>query len=129
MLENCCYGYNETLVLRMVRGGEFGDLTLRRSEPTFTTSAMHALLKRQVKDCGAASEHTRIADGNLYPTHGLGPVAHYMDVNRGDRFDYAGLHELALRADCEQYRKDKLKPDDPRQKEALHATGDLNASA
>jgi hypothetical protein len=26
--------------------------------------------------------------GNQYPTHGLGPVAWYFDVNRGDRFDY-----------------------------------------
>ncbi len=26
MLENCCYGYNETLVLRMVHAGLFGDL-------------------------------------------------------------------------------------------------------
>jgi predicted dehydrogenase len=26
MLENCCYGYNETLILRMIHGGEFGDL-------------------------------------------------------------------------------------------------------
>ena len=33
-------------------------------------------------------------NGNLYPTHGLGPVAHYMDINRGDRFDIPGFDEL-----------------------------------
>jgi hypothetical protein len=27
-------------------------------------------------------------NGNLYPTHGLGPVANCMDINRGDRYDY-----------------------------------------
>ena len=27
-------------------------------------------------------------NGNLYPTHGLGPVANCLDINRGDRFDY-----------------------------------------
>ena len=27
-------------------------------------------------------------NGNLYPTHGLGPIAQYMGINRGDRFDY-----------------------------------------
>ena len=27
-------------------------------------------------------------DGNLYPTHGLGPVSQYMNINRGDRFDF-----------------------------------------
>ena len=26
--------------------------------------------------------------GNQYPTHGLGPVCQYMNVNRGDRMDY-----------------------------------------
>ena len=26
--------------------------------------------------------------GNWYPTHGLGPVAKYMDINRGDNFDF-----------------------------------------
>ena len=27
-------------------------------------------------------------NANLYPTHGLGPVANCMDINRGDRFEY-----------------------------------------
>jgi len=27
-------------------------------------------------------------NGNLYPTHGLGPVAQVLDINRGDRMDY-----------------------------------------
>ena len=27
-------------------------------------------------------------NGNLYPTHGLGPIANCLDINRGDRFDY-----------------------------------------
>ena len=33
------------------------------------------------------TEHTQ-RNGNLYPTHGLGPVANYMGINRGDRFEY-----------------------------------------
>src|SRR6187397_1229837 len=27
-------------------------------------------------------------NGNLYPTHGLGPVAQAMNINRGDKMDY-----------------------------------------
>ncbi len=38
MLENCCYGYNETLILRMVHAGKFGDL-LYGEEPIFTIYA------------------------------------------------------------------------------------------
>lgn len=26
--------------------------------------------------------------GNIYPTHGLGPVSQIMDINRGDKLDY-----------------------------------------
>jgi hypothetical protein len=32
--------------------------------------------------------HNLGVDGNLYPTHGLGPVAQCLDINRGNRFDY-----------------------------------------
>ena len=31
--------------------------------------------------------------GNFYPTHGLGPIAQYMNINRGDRFDYLNSME------------------------------------
>jgi hypothetical protein len=27
-------------------------------------------------------------NGNLYPTHGLGPIAQVMNINRGDKFDF-----------------------------------------
>lgn len=27
-------------------------------------------------------------NGNLYPTHGLGPVCQIMNINRGDQMDY-----------------------------------------
>ena len=32
--------------------------------------------------------HYARRNGNLYPTHGLGPIAQYMGINQGDRFDY-----------------------------------------
>ena len=33
-------------------------------------------------------QHALKRDGNLYPTHGLGPIAQCMNINRGDRFEY-----------------------------------------
>jgi hypothetical protein len=33
-------------------------------------------------------DHHATRNGNLYPTHGLGPMAWYMNLNRGDRLDY-----------------------------------------
>ena len=37
--------------------------------------------------CGGSS-NTRSERGNIYPTHGLGPVAQVMNINRGDKFEF-----------------------------------------
>src|SRR5262249_36854115 len=61
-----------------------------------------------------------------YPTHGLGPVANYMSINRGDKFDYL----VAMSSGhwgLEEYRKEHLAADDPRQKE-IYKCGDYNTS-
>lgn len=86
MLENVCYGRDELMVLNMVRLGLFGDVV--HGEAAY----IHEL-RRQMKDIDSGTGswrtqwHARM-DGNLYPTHGLGPVSQYMNINRGDRFDY-----------------------------------------
>jgi hypothetical protein len=35
-----------------------------------------------------AGKHAVERNGNLYPTHPIGPVGQWMNINRGDRFDY-----------------------------------------
>ena len=72
------------MVLLMVRAGLFGDLT-------HAACAYNHDLRTSVLDGGRrpiAAAKTSSATATCYPTHGLGPVAHYMDINRGDRFDY-----------------------------------------
>ncbi len=85
MLENCCYGYNETLVLAMVRDGLLGDLLY--GEGAYIHDLREELFGDKGEGLWRRGFHTK-RDGNLYPTHGLGPVANYMGINRGDRFDY-----------------------------------------
>ena len=87
MLENCCYGRTEMMVLNMVRQGLLGELV--HGEAGY----MHEL--REDRELLGPNgevrwrlEHMIRRDGNLYPTHGLGPVAQCMDINRGDQFDY-----------------------------------------
>ena len=86
MLENVCYGRDELMVLNMVRQGLFGELL--HGEAAY----IHEL-RWQMKEIDYKTGswrtfwHTK-RNGNLYPTHGLGPIAQYMDINRGDRFDY-----------------------------------------
>ena len=85
MMENCNYGERELMVLNMVRKGIFGEII------NGSCGYLHDL--RNYKLGGAYEGDWRIKhsidrNGNLYPTHGLGPVANCMDINRGDQFSY-----------------------------------------
>ena len=85
MLENCCYDFFELLTLNMARQGLFGEIV--HGEGAY----IHDLLegnfsKEKYYEMWRLKENFR--NGNLYPTHGLGPVAQTMDLNRGDKMDY-----------------------------------------
>ena len=85
MMENCNYGRMEMLAFHMVRRGLFGEIV--HAEGGY----LHDL--REIKFSKTGEGLWRRAwssklNGNLYPTHGLGPVANCMNINRGDRFDY-----------------------------------------
>lgn len=85
MLENCCYDFFELMTLNMARQGYFGEII--HAEGAY----IHDLLdlnfsKNGYQDMWRLKENYR--DGNLYPTHGLGPVCQIMDINRGDKMDY-----------------------------------------
>jgi hypothetical protein len=123
MLENCCYGYNETLVLRMVRAGLLGDLLY--GEGAYLHDLREELFSKQGEGLWRRTIHTE-RNGNLYPTHGLGPVANYMGINRGDRFDYLVSMSTPQRG-LDAYRKAHLDKGDPRWAER-YITGDMSTS-
>lgn len=82
MLENCCYGRKEMMVLNMVRQGLFGELI--HAEGGY----LHDLRKEIAM--GYERGHFRHAqnqhrNGDVYPTHALGPIAKCLDINRGNR--------------------------------------------
>jgi predicted dehydrogenase len=85
MMENCCYDRTEMMILHMVRRGLFGELL--HAECGY----LHDL--RELKLTDFYEGRWRIAhairrNGDLYPTHGLGPVAQWTDINRGNQFEY-----------------------------------------
>lgn len=85
ILENCCYDFFELLTLNMARQGWFGEIV--HGEGAY----IHDLLegnfsKDKYWNMWRLKENFR--NGNLYPTHGLGPVAQVMNINRGDKMDY-----------------------------------------
>ena len=85
MMENCNYDRPEMMVFHMARLGLFGEIL--HAECGY----LHDLRSIKFSETGEGlwrRAHAMVRDGNLYPTHGLGPVANVMDINRGDRFDY-----------------------------------------
>ena len=83
MMENCCWGRQELLVLNMVRQGLFGELV------HCECGYWHDITWEYVNDVGPVSErgwHNLRRNGDLYPTHGIGPIAKILDINRGNRF-------------------------------------------
>jgi hypothetical protein len=123
MLENCCYGYNELMVLNMVKAGLFGDLLY--GEGAYLHDLRRLLFEDRSEGLWRRFPHTRL-NGNLYPTHGLGPVANYMGINRGDRFDYlVSMSSPAKGLDA--WRAANVPKDSPKWKEK-YICGDLNTS-
>ncbi len=91
ILENVCYRRDVMAVLNMVRQDVFGELMHARC------GYRHDL--RGVKfnpgvtfgegargEARWRTQHSIYRNGDLYPTHGVGPIATMMDINRGNRF-------------------------------------------
>jgi predicted dehydrogenase len=123
LMENCSFGYNELLVLNMVRAGVFGDL--KHGGAAYNHDLREILFENRDEGLWRRAHHTQ-RNGNLYTTHGLGPVAAFMNINRGDKFDYLvamSTPEMGL----SKWREDHEPKDSPKWKER-YVTGDLNVA-
>jgi hypothetical protein len=83
LLENCNYGRDEMAILNMAKQGLFGELV-------HCQCGYEHDLRKSLTD-GYDSGHYRIhhylhRNGDNYPTHGLGPVAKLLNINRGNQF-------------------------------------------
>jgi len=87
MLENCCYDFFELLTLNMARQGMLGEIVHAEGAYIHDLSRDWNFNKKAYADMWRLKENIG-HNGNLYPTHGLGPIAQCMDINRGDRFDH-----------------------------------------
>jgi len=100
MMENVCYRRDVMAVFNMVRKGKFGQIV--HGQGGYQHDLRNVLFNDGVKAIGGGVEfgdkgfseaawrtdHYVNRDGELYPTHGLGPVATMMDVNRGNRITH-----------------------------------------
>lgn len=123
MMENCNYDRRELLFLNLVRKGMLGELI--HSECGYN----HDLRNHKVGDLYQGQwriKHSINRNGNLYPTHGLGPVAQCMNINRGNQFDFLVSMSSQSRG-LNLYAAEKLGPDHPFAKQK-YALGDVNVS-
>ena len=120
MSENCCYDRPEMMILNMVRKGLLGEVLhaecgyLHDLRATKFEAGNEGLWRRA---------HSEGRNGDLYPTHGLGPVAQCMNINRGNRF--VRLVSMSTKSvGLQRYAARHFGPDSPFAK-ADYALGDI----
>jgi hypothetical protein len=123
MLENCCYGENELFVLNLAREGVFGKLT--HAECAYLHDLRTVLFSLGTEGDWRRNYHWQL-DGNLYPTHGLGPVAQYLGVGRGDQFKY--LVSMSSQEMSLTHYRDEHQPNGGRHAKEKYICGDMNTS-
>ena len=123
ILENCCYGRSELFVLNMAREGVFGTLT--HAECAYIHDLREVLFHLN-SEGDWRREYHKTLDGNLYPTHGLGPVAQYMGIGRGDQFKHI-VSMSSLEAGLSRHLAEK-QPNEGRHAGEKYICGDMNTS-
>jgi predicted dehydrogenase len=129
MLENVCYRRDVMAVMNMVRQNVFGELIhlqggyqhdLREVKFNDGKSAYGGGAEFGEKGFSEAqwrTQHSVDRDGDLYPTHGIGPIAMMTNINRGNRFtqlvSYStkarGLHDYVVKTGGENHPNAKTK--------------------
>ncbi len=99
MLENVCYRRDVMAVLNMVRQGMLGEIIHLQGgyqhdlrEVKFNDGQQpygHGVEygDKAFSEAKWRTQHSVHRNGDLYPTHGIGPVANYININRGNRFN------------------------------------------
>jgi predicted dehydrogenase len=123
MMENCCYDRLEMLMFHLARLGVLGELL--HAECGY----LHDLREIKFSTEGEGlwrRAHAMARNGNLYPTHGLGPIAQCLDINRGNQFDYLVSMSTPPRG-LELYAREHFPESDSRRREKFKL-GDVNVT-
>ncbi len=91
ILENCCYDFYEMTALNMAQHGVFGEIIRGSGAYIHDLTAFWGAYwtnpnGSDKEDLGWRLKYNMENRGDVYATHGLGPVAQAMDIHRGDRF-------------------------------------------
>lgn len=128
MLENVCYRRDVMAVMNMVRQGIFGELIhlqggyqhdlrgVKFNDGKTNPGVGAEFGAKGFSEAQWRTQHSINRNGELYPTHGVGPVAMMIDINRGNRFtqlvSYAtkarGLHDYIVKVGGENHPNSKV---------------------
>ena len=129
MLENVCYRRDVMAILNMVRQGFFGELVHLQGgyqhdlrEVKFNDGVHpygHGVEfgEKGFSEARWRTDHSVHRNGDLYPTHGIGPIAHYININRGNQFTTLssfsskarGLHDYVVKKGGETHPNARVK--------------------
>ena len=118
LLENVCYRRDVLAVLQMVRAGLFGELIhlqggyqhdlravkFNSGDPAQPYGSGVEFGSKGFSEAQWRTQHSVERNGELYPSHGIGPCAMYTNIHRGNRFTHInafstktrGLHEYIV---------------------------------
>lgn len=128
MMENVCYRRDVMAILNMVRQGLFGELIHLQGGYQHDLRAVkfndgvhmygHGVEfgEKAFSEAHWRTEHSVRRNGDLYPTHGIGPVAQYININRGNKFvnlcsfsaKSRGLHNYVVKNGGENHPNAKV---------------------
>ena len=128
MLENVCYRRDVMAALQMVRQGIFGELVHLQGgyqhdlrEVKFNDGKQPygggvEFGEKGFSEAQWRTQHSVDRNGDLYPTHGIGPLSKMLDIHAGNRFTSLvsmasksrGLHEYIVKTGGETHPNAKV---------------------
>ena len=129
MLENVCYRRDVMAILNMVRQGLFGELIhlqggyqhdlrdVKFNDGVHPYGHGVEFGEKGFSEAKWRTNHSVHRNGDLYPTHGIGPIAQYININRGNRFlslcsfssKTRGLHNYIVKNGGESHPNAKVR--------------------
>jgi predicted dehydrogenase len=122
LMENYAYMRNVMMIQVMAQQGLFGELT--HCECGYQHDSRYASFGPNGELLWRATNVK--TNGNPYPTHAIGPVAQWLNINRGNRFDY--LVSMSSRARGQNYYAAKKFGAEHPGATMKYAQGDVNTS-
>ena len=125
MMENVNYGRTELMYLNMCRQGIIGELL--HAEAAYIHELRGQMNQVEQGTGSWRTHHYANGKGNLYPTHGLGPVAQYMSLARQDD-NFKSLVSFSSPALGRKLYAEKNYPADHKWNQLDYQNGDINTS-